>query len=128
MNADREETQTADPDSGRIAASFAINGHPVAVSVQRLASDEAERIAASLAWFARLAVLPDANLDVAGWPQLLQRIMDSVSLTVDDETQGRLDEWWTPLCSGALRAFVEVNQIDPAVIRHRLHHSYASSC
>jgi hypothetical protein len=113
----------------RVEATFQINGHPVTVSVLRLDSAEVDRIAARLAWFAGLAVLPDTDLGATGWPDLLQRIMgDYVSLTVDDDTLGRLEELWTPLCSGALRAFIDVNRIDPAVIRHLLHHPHAALC
>jgi hypothetical protein len=102
-----------------IETSFDLDGHRIGVSVRRLRDDEAARLAASLAWFASVALTPGADLDATDWPQVLQRILsDYVSLTVDDETLARREELWTPLCLGALRSFVTVNQIDPAVARH----------
>jgi hypothetical protein len=102
-----------------IEASFDLEGHRIGVSVRRLRDDEAARLAASLAWFATVAATPGADLGATEWPQVLQRIMmEYVSLRVDDETLGRLEELWTPLCSGALRTFVQVNEIDPVLTRH----------
>jgi len=101
-----------------IDTSFDLDGHRIAVSVQRLQDDDAARLAASLAWFASVAVTPGADLEATDWPRLLQQILsDFVSVTVDDETLTRREELWAPLCSGALRSFVTANQIDPAVTR-----------
>lgn len=101
-----------------IESSFDLDGHRVLVSVKRLHDDEAARLAAKLAWFASVMVTPGADLDATEWPQLMQRILeDYVALTVDDDTLERLEQLWTPLCSGAFRAFVQVNDIDPAVAR-----------
>jgi len=102
-----------------IDTSFDLDGHRIGVSVKRLPPDEAVRLAASFAWFARVAVTPGADLDATDWPQVLQRIMaDYVSLTVADDTLDRLKDMWTPLCSGVLRTFAQVNDLDPVVTRH----------
>ena len=99
-----------------IDASFVLEGCRIGVSVKRLSRDEAARLAASLAWFASVAVTPGADLDATGWPKVLQRIMaDYVSLTVADDALCRLERLWTPLCSGALRTFAQFNEIDPTV-------------
>src|SRR5262245_66643181 len=99
-----------------IDASFDLQGHRIGVSVRRLAHDEAARLAASLAWFARIAATPGADLDATDWPALLQEIMGNyVSLTVADDVLERLEELSTALCSGALRTFVQVNDINPIV-------------
>ena len=104
--------------NGWIEAAFELEGHRIAVSVKRLPQDEVSRLAASLAWFANVAVTPGANLDTTEWPQLLQRIMaEYVALTVADDALDRLDELWTPLCSGVLRTFAQVNEIDPVVMQ-----------
>jgi hypothetical protein len=104
---------------GWINSSFDLDGHRVVASVKRLHDDEAARLTAKLAWFASVVETPGADLDATEWPQLMQRILsDYVALTVDDETLERLEQLWTPLCSGAFRAFVEVNEIDPAVAKH----------
>jgi len=107
--------------NGWIEASFELEGHRIGVAVRRLPREEAARLAASLAWFASVAVTPGADLDATGWPHVLQRIMNEyVSLTVGDEAIGRLEELWTPLCSGALKTFVQINQIDGALTQHLL--------
>ena len=104
-----------------IDASFELEGCRIGVSVKRLPYDEAARLAASLAWFASVAATPGADLDATEWPRVLQQIMaDYVSLTVADHALGQLEDLWTPLCSGALRTFVQVNQIDPMVTQHLL--------
>jgi hypothetical protein len=102
-----------------IDASFELEGHRIGVSVKRLPHDEAARLAASLAWFASVAATPGADLDATEWPSVLQRIMgDYVALTVADDALDRLQELWTPLCSGVLRTFAQVNEIDPTVAQH----------
>jgi hypothetical protein len=98
------------------------------VSVKRLSDDEAARLAASLAWFASVATTPGGDLDATEWPQLLRRIMaEYVSLTIADEALGRVEKLWTPLCSGVLRTFIQVNQIDLMVTHHLLRASCAAS-
>ena len=98
--------------SGWIDASFDLEGHRIGVSVKRLSQDEVARLAARLAWFASIAATPNADLDSTEWPDVLKRIMaDYVALTVDDDVAGRLEELWTPLCSGAFRTFIEINRI-----------------
>ena len=104
-----------------IEASFDLDGHRVGVSVRRLSQEEAARLAASLAWFASVAATPEADLQTTEWPRLLQRIMaEYVSVTVADDVLDRLEELWTPLCSGVLRTFIQVNEIKPIVTRHFL--------
>src|SRR5262245_3824626 len=107
--------------SGWIEASFDLEGHRIGVSVKRLPREEAARLAASLAWFASVDVTPGADLDATEWPRVLQRIMNEyVSLTVGDDTIGRLEELWTSLCSGALKTFVQVNEIDAPLTQYLL--------
>jgi hypothetical protein len=114
--------------SGWIDASFDLEGHRIGVSVKRLPEDEAARLAANLAWFASVATTPGGDLDATEWPQLLRRIMaEYVSLTVADEALDRLEELWTPLCSGALRTFISVNRIDPLLTTHLLTASHRAS-
>lgn len=101
---------------GWIDASFELAGHRIDVAVKRLPRDEAVRLGASLAFFAQLAATPGVDLDTSGWPGVLQRIMgDYVALTLGDEALGHLEELWTPLCSGVLRTFAQVNEIDSSV-------------
>jgi hypothetical protein len=107
--------------AGWIEASFDLEGHHIGVSVKRLPDEEAARLAASLAWFASVATTPGGDLDATEWPHLLRRIMrEYVSLTVADEALEQLEELWTPLCSGALRTFIQVNEIDPLLTHHLL--------
>jgi len=99
-----------------VESSFEVDGRRIGVLVKRVGDDEARRLAANLAWFVDAALMPDANLDESGWPQLLQRIMgEYVALTVDQSTGAQLERLWTRLCGGALKAFVQVNGLDPVV-------------
>src|SRR5262245_5809114 len=98
---------------------FEIDGRRVVVSVKRLDDGDAERFAASLAWFACAAEMPGVNVDEAGWPKVLQEIMSKyVALTVDDVTLSRLESLSTKVCAVALQAFVQANQLAPALRRH----------
>src|ERR1700676_905612 len=89
------ERETADRQGGgagpaRIESSFEIDRHHVRVSVRRLDEYERERVAAEIAWFADVLSTPGVDADAVGWMPFIQRLLDDVDITVDDDVVDRL--------------------------------------
>jgi len=103
------------PNPGWMECGLMIGGQPVRVAVRRLGPDEAQRVAAEIAWFA------DGLLEgstCAGWQQLLDRILtQDVAITMDEELFHRADAAWDQLVCRAFETFVVANGLD---IRTRL--------
>ena len=108
-----------------IESSFRVNGRQVGVSVRRLDQREAERLAASLAWFGSRVLRKDATEEPSGWPATLQYIFNHyIALTMDEREVGALDEVQicTAVCAAALTAFIQANRLDPAIAHHLAPH------
>ena len=87
-----------------------ISGQPVRVAVRRLGPDEAQRIAAEIAWFAE-SVLDGSTC--AGWRQLLDRILtQDVTITMDVDLFGHTGAAWDQLVCRAFETFVVTNGLD----------------
>ena len=105
------------PKSGWMERGLMIAGHSVKVAVRRLDPDEAQRVAAEIAWFA------DAVFDGSvrpEWQQLLDRILThDVAITLDENLFSRTDAAWDQLVRQAFETFVAANGLD-GTIRTRL--------
>jgi hypothetical protein len=55
-----------------------------------------------------------------GWTSFLQRILDDVAITVDDEAVDQLQPFWDLVLSRALRAYIDANGLD-ACLKQWLH-------
>jgi len=96
----------------RLESSFDTNGIHVRVSIKRLCDEERKRIAAEVAWFTDLLLTPGVDPDAVGWTSFLQRILDDVAITVDDEAVDQLQPLWDLVLSRALRAYIDANGLD----------------
>jgi hypothetical protein len=102
-----------------IEASFDVDGHHFGVSVKRLDDRERERTAAEMAWFAHGLLTPEVDLKAIGWTPFLQQVLSEyVAITVDEDKMDRLESMWDQVICLALRAFVDVNELDPALRRY----------
>jgi hypothetical protein len=101
-----------------IESSFEVDGHHFGVSVKRLDDHERERTAAEIAWFAHGLVSPEVDPEAIGWTTLLQQILsECVAITADEGALDRLESLWDHVIGRALEAFVQGNELDPALRR-----------
>ena len=105
-------------DQEWVESSFHVNGRRIGVSVRRLDEGEANRLAASLAWFASGILRADHS---AGWPATMQYIFHNyIALTMEEQAVKDLDQGpvSTAVCAGALTAFIRANRLDASISRH----------
>ena len=104
--------------TGRVESSFEAGGHHIRVSVRRLGDEERERVAVEMAWFATLLSTPGVDAEASGWMPFLQRLLDDVAITVDDQAVDRLQSIWDQVVWRTLRAYMDANCLDPSLARH----------
>ena len=106
-------------DQEWVESSFHVNGRRIGVSVRRLDEAEANRLGASLAWFAS-GILSAERVD-SGWPATMQYIFHNyIALTMEEQAVKDLDQGpvSTAVCAGALTAFIRANRLDASISRH----------
>jgi hypothetical protein len=102
-----------------IDTSIMVGDQPVGLAVQRLESSERDRAAASLAWFSHLAITGDSSTESAEWQTFMQSVIfEHVRFAVQGNTDELTASWWDEACRQAIVAFVEANELSPALKRH----------
>ena len=118
----------------RVDASFDADGIRIRVSIKRLDDDERKRVAAEVAWFTELLSTPGVDVDPVGWMSFVQRMLDNVAITVDDDVLERLPPMWDLILSPALRAYIDANGLDASLKQcldgrlHRLRPQQPKAC
>jgi hypothetical protein len=110
--------ESRDRGAGRVESSFEADGHCVRVSIRRLGDEERERVAVEMAWFAELLSTPGVDAEASGWMVFLQRMLDDVTITVDDHVVDSLQSMWNQVVWRTLRAYIDANHLDPSLTRH----------
>ena len=108
-------------DQEWVESSFHVNGRRIGVSVRRLDEGEANRLAASLAWFASSILSAERADHSVGWPATMQYIFRNyIALTMEEQAVKDLDQGpvSTAVCAGALSAFIRANRLDASITRH----------
>ena len=98
------------PNPAWMECGLMIGGQPVRVAVRRLGPDEAQRVAAEIAWFAD-GVLEGSSC--AGWQRFFDRILtEDVAITMDPDLFGHTSAAWDLLVCRAFETFVTANGLD----------------
>lgn len=108
-------------DQEWVESSFQVNGREIGVSVRRLDEDEANRLAASLAWFGSSVLNAECAPHREGWPAAMQYIFRHyIALTMEEQAVKDLEHETlsTAVCAAALSAFIRINELDASISRH----------
>lgn len=106
---------------GWIESSFDLEGRRIGITVKRIPRDEAERLAATIAWFAHALTTPGHRDGASTWPALLQAVFKhDITMSMDPAVAEELKEpgFADVLCTAALREFIRLNEMSESIDRH----------